>query len=122
MIDNPRIARVNALIRAASRPPPGTGRIALALALGAICHGCVAAGVLAMIGAMFFGLSEICTFDDCGEQVDRRRDARQAVSVISSKRSSHIVLDQARIEIDVNGQVAVPIRGVLRTHRLGMRL
>lgn len=58
MIEDPRIARLIALIRAALRPPPGTGRIALALAFGAICHTLFAAGVLAMIVAMFFGLSE----------------------------------------------------------------
>jgi hypothetical protein len=54
----PRIARPVALIRAAMRPPPGAGRIALALALAAICHTLFAAAVLAMIVAMFFGLSE----------------------------------------------------------------
>jgi hypothetical protein len=43
---------------AASRPPPGAGRIALALAFGLICHTVFAAAVLAMIAAMFFGLSE----------------------------------------------------------------
>ena len=46
------------LIRAALRPPPGAGRIALALGMGLICHTLFAAGVLAMVVAMFFGLSE----------------------------------------------------------------
>jgi hypothetical protein len=46
------------LIRAALRPAPGAGRIALALGLGTLCHTLFAAGVLAMIVAMFFGLSE----------------------------------------------------------------
>ena len=53
-----RIARLLTLIGAALRPPPGAGRIALALSLGLICHLAFALGVLAMIVAMFFGLSE----------------------------------------------------------------
>ena len=40
------------------RPPAGAGRIALALLLGVLCHALFAAAVLAMIVAMFFGLSE----------------------------------------------------------------
>lgn len=55
---DPRVARLVALVRAALRPPAGAGRIGLALAMGALCHGVFAAGVLAMIVAMFFGLSE----------------------------------------------------------------
>lgn len=55
---DPRIARLVTLIRAAVRPPAGAGRMALALGLGALCHTVFAAGVLAMIVAMFFGLSE----------------------------------------------------------------
>ena len=55
---DPRIARLITLIRAALRPPAGAGRILLALGLGALCHTLFAAGVLAMIVAMFFGLSE----------------------------------------------------------------
>ena len=55
---DPRIARLVTLIRAALHPPAGAGRIALALGLGALCHTLFAAGVLAMIVAMFFGLSE----------------------------------------------------------------
>jgi protein-S-isoprenylcysteine O-methyltransferase Ste14 len=58
MLDDPRIARLCALIKAASRPPAGAGRIALALAMGAICHVIFAIAVLAMMAAMFFGLSE----------------------------------------------------------------
>ena len=54
---DPRSARLTALIRAALRPPGGAGRIALALAFGLLCHALFAAGVLAMIVAMFFGLS-----------------------------------------------------------------
>jgi protein-S-isoprenylcysteine O-methyltransferase Ste14 len=58
MWHDPRIARLITLIRAALRPPAGAARIALALAFGALCHALFAAGVLAMIVAMFFGLSE----------------------------------------------------------------
>ena len=55
---DPRIARLITLIRAALHPPAGGVRIVLALAIGALCHSLFAAGVLAMIVAMFFGLSE----------------------------------------------------------------
>jgi protein-S-isoprenylcysteine O-methyltransferase Ste14 len=54
---DPRIARLVALIGGALRPQPGRGRIALALVMGAICHAVFAAAVLAMIVAMFFGMS-----------------------------------------------------------------
>ncbi|MEM8656108.1 MAG: isoprenylcysteine carboxylmethyltransferase family protein [Pseudomonadota bacterium] len=40
------------------RPPPGRKRIALALLYGLLCHTLFAAAVLAMIAAMFFGMSE----------------------------------------------------------------
>jgi methanethiol S-methyltransferase len=55
---DPRVAGLHALLHAALRPPPGTRRIALALAFGLICHTVFAAAVLAMIAAMYFGLSE----------------------------------------------------------------
>lgn len=58
MLTDPRIARLVALIRAALHPPAGAGRITLALTLGLLCHATFAAGVLAMIVAMFFGMSE----------------------------------------------------------------
>jgi len=58
MWTDPRVARLITLIRAALRPPAGAGRIALALTLGVLCHALFAAGVLAMIVAMFFGLSK----------------------------------------------------------------
>ena len=58
MPTDPRVARLVSLIRAALLPPAGVGRIALALAFGAICHAVFAVGVLAMIVAMLFGLSE----------------------------------------------------------------
>lgn len=57
-LSDPRIARLVALIRAALRPPAGAGRITLAIGLGGLCHVTFAAGVLAMVVAMFFGLSE----------------------------------------------------------------
>lgn len=57
-VTDPRIARLVALARAVRRPPRGTARIALALVLGILCHALFAAGVGAMIIAMYFGLSE----------------------------------------------------------------
>ncbi len=58
MLADPRVARLITLLRAALHPPAGAGRIALALAVGALCHLTFAAGVLAMILGMFFGLSQ----------------------------------------------------------------
>lgn len=57
-LDDPRITRLITLIRAALTPPPGKGRIALALTMGVICHLVFAIAVLSMMVAMFFGLSE----------------------------------------------------------------
>lgn len=54
---DPRIAGLLRLARGASSPPPGARRIALALAMGLLCHALFAAAVLAMIAAMFFGMS-----------------------------------------------------------------
>ncbi|MDP4990824.1 MAG: isoprenylcysteine carboxylmethyltransferase family protein, partial [Marivita lacus] len=56
--DDPRIQRLITLIRAAINPPPGKGRIALALLMGVLCHLIFAIAVLSMMVAMFFGLSE----------------------------------------------------------------
>jgi methanethiol S-methyltransferase len=58
MLDDPRITGLWTLISAALRPPRGAGRIALALLMGALCHIIFAAAVLAMITAMFFGMSQ----------------------------------------------------------------
>lgn len=58
MWSDPRIAGLLRLMVAAARPPVGKGRIALALGLGVLTHMAFAAGVLAMVVAMFFGLSE----------------------------------------------------------------
>ncbi|SEN43717.1 Protein-S-isoprenylcysteine O-methyltransferase Ste14 [Pseudorhodobacter antarcticus] len=56
-LTDPRISRLITLIRACLPPPPGARRIALALTFGVACHAMFAAGVLAMIIAMYFGLS-----------------------------------------------------------------
>lgn len=58
MWHDPRVAGLVRLIRAALRPPAGAGRIVLALGFGALCHLVFAMAVLAMIVAMFFGMSE----------------------------------------------------------------
>lgn len=58
MLDDPRINGLTRLIAAALRPAPGWGRIGFALVMGALCHLIFAAAVLAMIVAMFFGLSQ----------------------------------------------------------------
>lgn len=52
------MARIAALVIAALNPPAGAGRIAFALLMGLVCHTIFAAAVLAMIAAMFFGMSE----------------------------------------------------------------
>jgi protein-S-isoprenylcysteine O-methyltransferase Ste14 len=57
MPDDPRIQRLVALGQDAMAAPPGVGRIALALAMGILCHLIFAAAILSMIYAMFFGLS-----------------------------------------------------------------
>jgi len=46
------------LVLGLMRMPPGRGRIALAFSYGLVCHAVFAAAVLAMIVAMFFGMSE----------------------------------------------------------------
>lgn len=50
--------RILALIRGVLDPAPGKGRIALALVFGVTVHLVFAAGVLAMIVAMYFGMSK----------------------------------------------------------------
>ncbi|MEM8825063.1 MAG: isoprenylcysteine carboxylmethyltransferase family protein [Pseudomonadota bacterium] len=47
-----------ALIVGALRPPPGRARIAIAYAYGVVCHAIFGLAVVAMIVAMFFGMSE----------------------------------------------------------------
>jgi len=58
VFDDPRIAGLLRLIMPALSPPAGAGRIALALGMGILCHSVFAMAVLAMILAMFFGMSE----------------------------------------------------------------
>jgi protein-S-isoprenylcysteine O-methyltransferase Ste14 len=58
MRSDSRITGLVRLVQAALRPPPGAGRIALALTMGLLCHAVFVVAVLAMIGAMFFGMSE----------------------------------------------------------------
>jgi protein-S-isoprenylcysteine O-methyltransferase Ste14 len=54
---DPRVAGFAALIAAALNPPHGRARIAAAMLLGLLCHSLFAAAVLAMVAAMFFGMS-----------------------------------------------------------------
>ncbi len=49
--------RLYTLISGAFSPPAGRTRIVFALTMGALCHAIFSLAVLAMIGAMFFGLS-----------------------------------------------------------------
>ena len=58
MFGDPRFTGLFRLIVAALRPPAGARRIVLALSVGLITHMAFGLGVLAMIVAMFFGLSE----------------------------------------------------------------
>jgi protein-S-isoprenylcysteine O-methyltransferase Ste14 len=58
MWDDPRVAGLTRLIHGALRPPSGMGRIVLALGMGVLCHAVFAIAVLAMIVAMFFGMTE----------------------------------------------------------------
>jgi len=58
VLTDPRVMRIFNLIKAAANPPAGTARISLALGFGFICHATFAVAILAMIVAMFFGLSE----------------------------------------------------------------
>ena len=57
MIQDARLLRLVSLIQLALRPPPGRSRIFLALCVGVTCHVLFAAAVMAMMIAMFFGLS-----------------------------------------------------------------
>ena len=55
--DDSHIARLVDLVGGAFRPPPGRARILTALGFGFVVHSVFAAAVLAMIVAMFFGMS-----------------------------------------------------------------
>ena len=52
------INRLLTLALGTLRPPPGAARIAVALSYGLLCHAIFGLAVLAMIVAMFFGMSE----------------------------------------------------------------
>lgn len=58
ILDDPRFARLIALAKGALSAPPGVGRIILAISMGLACHIVFALAVLAMMTAMFFGMSE----------------------------------------------------------------
>ncbi|MGL4440816.1 MAG: methyltransferase family protein [Bosea sp. (in: a-proteobacteria)] len=51
------IQRLTRLVTGALSPPPGRARIVLALATGTACHGIFAMAGIAMVTAMFFGMS-----------------------------------------------------------------
>lgn len=55
--DETHFERLGRLVGGALRPPPGRARILAALAIGVLVHGLFAAAVLAMIAAMFYGMS-----------------------------------------------------------------
>lgn len=52
------VDRLRKLAHSALRPPSGAGRIATALLFGLAVHTAFAAGILAMVSAMYFGMSE----------------------------------------------------------------
>ena len=52
------LKRLAALALGILRPPPGVARIKLAIVHGALCHTLFSLAVLAMIVAMFCGMSE----------------------------------------------------------------
>lgn len=56
--DDPRIARLVALVHGVVNAPAGGKRIALAITMGVLCHTVFAIAVLAMMTAMFFGMSK----------------------------------------------------------------
>ena len=58
MTTKDHIDRLWTLIKGVFTPEPGLGRIALALGFGAVVHVVFALAVLAMVIAMFFGMSE----------------------------------------------------------------
>ena len=58
MATETHIQRITTLLRGVLDPEPGRGRIALAVVFGLTVHLVFAAGVLAMVLAMYFGMSE----------------------------------------------------------------
>lgn len=57
-LEDPRVARLLTLLKGVLKAPRGTGRIVLAAAIGLVCHALFAVAVLAMIVAVFRGMSE----------------------------------------------------------------
>jgi protein-S-isoprenylcysteine O-methyltransferase Ste14 len=55
--EDTHIARLTRLVLGALHPPPGRARIFIALSFGVVVHAVFAVAVLAMIIAMFFGMS-----------------------------------------------------------------
>ncbi|MGJ4998370.1 methyltransferase family protein [Bradyrhizobium sp. HKCCYLS3077] len=55
--DISHLSRLTALLRSALAAPRGKGRIVIAVVTGLVCHALFALAVLAMITAMFFGMS-----------------------------------------------------------------
>lgn len=58
ILNDPRFSRLYRLVLGALRPPAGRKRLLIAYAYGILCHAIFAAAVMAMIVAMFFGMSE----------------------------------------------------------------
>lgn len=58
MATETHVERIAALVTGTLNPAPGRGRIALALLFGLVVHLVFAAGVLAMVLAMYFGMSK----------------------------------------------------------------
>lgn len=58
MLEDPRIARPLKLLQNTFSAPSGLRRIWIALLIGVLCHLVFALGVLAMVLAMFFGMSK----------------------------------------------------------------
>ncbi|MBV6657423.1 MAG: isoprenylcysteine carboxylmethyltransferase family protein [Devosiaceae bacterium] len=57
-VSSMHIARLRSLIGGVFSPPPGKMRIIVALFVGVFCHAVFGMAVLAMIAAMYFGMSE----------------------------------------------------------------
>ncbi|MEM6619140.1 MAG: isoprenylcysteine carboxylmethyltransferase family protein [Pseudomonadota bacterium] len=56
--DTTPMERLRVLVLGALAPPPGRGRIALALAFGVVVHSVFGIAILTMIAAMYFGMAE----------------------------------------------------------------
>lgn len=58
MIKGSHVERITTLLHGALNPEPGNGRIALSIVFGLTVHVLFAAGVIAMVVAMYFGMSQ----------------------------------------------------------------